>query len=149
MSEKSENYYKLIEPIWDQINIYDGPDVFLKTYSSAKQPAGLLYAAHVAQSEICNGGFNQLFGNSSGVLSQEAMKGFQLIGMNKTADLVTAAMEALGSPFPRDRKERQQKLRGVPKDLLNQLDRKFFEEMEKENGGYLASSEAFIERLED
>jgi Domain of unknown function (DUF4375) len=149
MSKKSDDYYKLIEPIWDQINIYDGPDVFLKTYSATKQPAGLLYAAHFAQSEICNGGFKQLFGNSTGVLSQEAVEGFQLIGMNRTAALVAAAMEALGSPFPRDRNERQRRLKDIPKDLLNQLDRKFFEEIEKENGGFLASSDAFVERLED
>jgi hypothetical protein len=149
MSKKSEDYYKLIEPIWDQINIYDGPDVFLKTYSAAKQPAGLLYCAHFAQTEICNGGFKQLFSNSTGVLSQEAVEGFQLIGMNRTAALIVAATEALGTPFPRDRNERRQKLKGVPKDFLNQLDKKFFEEIEKENGGFLASSDAFVEGLED
>ena len=149
MTKKSEGYYKLIESMWDQINIYDGPDVFLKTYAAAKQPAGLLYAAHFAQSEICNGGFKQLFRNSTGVLSQEAVEGFQAIGMNRTDSLVAAAMEALGSPFPRDRNERQKRFENVSEDLLNQLDRKFLDEIEKENGGFLPSCDAFIEGLED
>src|ERR1700730_5433859 len=112
--KKPEDYYKFIEPISDQINICDSADVFLNSYSAAKQPAALLYAAHFAQSEICNGGFDQLFFNSTGVLSPEAVQGFQLIGMHKTASLLASAMEALGSPFPRGRDERQKLLENVP-----------------------------------
>ena len=141
MAEQEKNYWQLIEPIWDQINIYDGPDIFLGTFATAKPPAGAIYAAHFAQSEICNGGFHQLFSNS------EAVEGFRLIGMDKTADLLKAAMEALGNPFPRDRAARQKTLKKVPKEKLNQLDRVFFKEIDQENGGFEAAANAFVSSL--
>jgi hypothetical protein len=149
MTKKPEDYYKLIEPIWAQINIYEGADVFFSTYSAAQQPAGMLYAVHFAQSEICNGGFNQLFWNSTGILSPEAVQGFQLIGMHKTASFLVTAMEALGTQFPRNREERQKVLKGIPKEKLSRLDRLFYEEIENENGGFEASTNAFVSGLDD
>jgi hypothetical protein len=146
---KPGDYWEVIEPIWDQINIYDGADVFLNSYSTVKPPAGQLYAAHFAQSEICNGGFHQLFSNSTGVLSPEAVQGFRLIGMNKTASLLVAAMEALCSPFPRDRAKRQKTLKEVPKEKLGQLDRAFFKEIYQENGGFEAAANAFVSSLDN
>jgi hypothetical protein len=83
MSSELKNRWIAIEKLWDQINIYDGPDTFLSTSSAAGQPAALLYAAHFAESEICNGGFKQQFSNSTGILSPEAVQGFQLIGITR------------------------------------------------------------------
>jgi XTP/dITP diphosphohydrolase len=140
-------YWDLVELIWDQINIYEGADVFLNSYSSVKPPAGQLYAAHFAQSEICNGGFHQLFWNSTAVLCPEAVQGFDLIGMPETANLLTSAMEALGSSFPRERDERQRALEHVSKDWLNQLDRQFYKNIGTENGGFEAAADSFVRKL--
>jgi hypothetical protein len=149
MAEREKDYWQLIEPIWDQINIYDGPDAFLSTYATAKPSTGAIYAAHFAQSEICNGGFHQLFSNSSGVLSPEAVQGFSLLGMDKTAALLKAAMETLGDPFPRDRPARQNTLKNVQKEKLHQLDEAFFKEIDKENGGFESAANAFVSSLGD
>jgi hypothetical protein len=149
MTEQDRGYWKLVEPIWDQVNIYDGADIFLSTYATTDQPAGAIYAAHFAQSEICNGGFHQLFSNSTGVLSPEAVQGFRLIGMNKTADLLVTAMDTLGNPFPRDRARRQKNLMDVPKEKLNRLDRVFFKEIDQENGGFEAAANAFVSSLDN
>ena len=122
MAEQSKDPEYYIDSVWELIDIYKGADAFLKSYSGAEQPAGKLYAAHFAQSEICNGGFKQLFRNSTGVLSPEAVQGFQLIGMPRTAELLVAAMRTLGNPYPRDRKERQTRLETVSEDILNSID---------------------------
>ena len=142
--KKTNDYWEVIDPIWDHINIYDGPDIFLNTYSAVEALVGQLYAAHFAQSEICNGGFHQLFGNSTGVLCPEAVQGFELIGMPTTASLLTSAMEALGTPFPRERGERKKVLESVSQSLLNQLDKQFFKEIETENGGFIDAANAFV-----
>lgn len=141
------SYWELIDPIWDQMNIYEGGDVFLSSYSTVKPHIGQLYAAHFAQSEICNGGFHQLFSNSTGVLCPEAVQGFELIGMSRTASLLARAMQTLGNPFPRERGERQTVLESVPKDLLDQLNRQFFREIEAENGGFVDAANAFVSKL--
>jgi uncharacterized protein DUF4375 len=67
------------------INIYDGPDIFLKTFAQVRREVGLLYATAFCQVEVCNGGLSQFFGNSTGVLAPEAVEGFIAIGQPQTA----------------------------------------------------------------
>jgi hypothetical protein len=42
-------YWSIVEPVWDAINIYDGPEVFAQTFASAPRASGLLFAAHFCQ----------------------------------------------------------------------------------------------------
>jgi Domain of unknown function (DUF4375) len=149
MNSELKNRWTVIENLWDQINIYDGPDVFFASYSAVGQPAGLLYAATFAESEICNGGFKQHFSNSTGILSPEAVQGFQFIGMHNTAQILLTAMETLGHPFPRERKIRQEILKNVPLQTLKDLDERFFQLIETENGGFEAASDAIVINLND
>ena len=73
-SKPPDSYWRLLEPIWDSVSIYDGPKTFLRQYRRLPRAVGHLFAAHWCQSEICNGGFHQFFGNSTGVLAPEAME---------------------------------------------------------------------------
>ncbi|WP_213806967.1 DUF4375 domain-containing protein [Granulicella sp. dw_53] len=146
MSEPSNDPESYIDLVWEQIDIYNGAEAFLNSYAGAAQPAGLLYAAHFAQSEICNGGFMQLFLNSTGVLSLEAAEGFRLIGMQHTADLLVSAMQTLGDPFPRDRKERQSRLEAVSEAALNELAKRFYVELETENAGFDSAISIFCQK---
>jgi hypothetical protein len=129
---------------WDSINIYDGPEVFLRTFASANPSAALLYAAHFAQSEICNGGFDQFFWNSTGVLASEAIAGFQAIGMSKTAALVQNAVDLFGGLYPRERKIRQEQLKAIDQGALDELDQKFFALIKSENGGFQIAAKTFL-----
>jgi Domain of unknown function (DUF4375) len=83
VTNQPEGYWRLIDPVWDSIDIYSRADVFLETYSAADRRAAMLFSAHFAQSEFCNGGFKQLFWNSTGVLAPEAVLGFQTIGSRR------------------------------------------------------------------
>ena len=139
------DYWDAVEPFWDHINIYDGPDVFRSTYDSAPKISGLLFAAHFCQSEVCSGGFDQFFWNSTGVLAPEAVEGFRQIGQSQVAALVESAMELLGPPYPRDRDERQERLSHVPKPSLDSLDQKFFSLIESEAGGFEKAADRLLE----
>lgn len=109
-----KGYGSLVEPIWDVIDIYEGPEVFLATFGQVQRERGLLYAAHFCQSEVCNGGFRQFFSNSTGVLAPEALEGFKAIGQAQVASLVGEAMQTFGSPYVRERKARQAILERLP-----------------------------------
>jgi hypothetical protein len=146
MTQQPDNDESYIDEVWEQIEIYEGADTFLRTYAAAAQPAAALYAAHWAQSEICNGGFMQLFGNSTGVLSPEAAQGFHLISMPKTAAILEAAMEQLATPFPRERPERQALLAHLPKNFFDELQKKFYAELDSENGGFTVAVSSFLAR---
>ena len=104
-----------------------------------------MFAAHFCQSEVCNGGFDQFFWNSTGVLAPEAVEGFRQIGQSQVAALVESAMELLGSPYPRDRDERQERLSHVPKPSLDSLDQKFFSLIESEAGGFEKAADRLLE----
>ncbi|MCW1885445.1 DMP19 family protein [Luteolibacter flavescens] len=103
----STGYWSLVEPLWDDISIYDAPDVFLRQYAEAPERARLLFAAHWAQSEFMNGGLGQFFSNPTGVLAPEAVEAFRAMGMRHCADLLAEAMAFFGDPYPRDRQTRE------------------------------------------
>ena len=153
-----ERYWELVEPVWDTINIYDGPEIFLRTYGEAPRNSALLFAAHFCQSEICNGGFAQFFSNSTGVLAPEALEGFRAIGQSEVARTIEEAMRTLGATYIRDRKARQEVLKalvGVHQDrhraldevVFGEFDRRFFKLIRTEVGGFEVAADNFAANL--
>ena len=141
--EPGEQYWGLVDPVWDVINIYDGPEVFLGTFRKAPRPSALLFAAHFCQSEICNGGFRQFFGNSTGVLAPEAIDGFRAIGQFEVAKTVEAAMSMLGAEYMRERTARNKALAEVANERFEALNHQFFELIGTEAGGFDKAADKF------
>ena len=144
------DYWNLVDPIWETISIYDGPENFLQQYDSAPEAARTLFTAHWCQSEICNGGFDQFFSNNTGVLAPEAVVAFRKIGMPETAALVERAMLLLGHPYPRGRDEREEAIEaaweasdekeGGP---FGSMDPHFFTLIKAEKGGFGSAADTF------
>lgn len=129
----------LVEPFWEKVSIYDGPVVFLEQYAAIPEASRLLLAATRCYGEVTNGGFLQLFDNSTGVLVPEAVEAFRKIGMPKTADIIEKAMSFLGASYPRERKERHNAIDScweTAKDEWDVLDTAFYQHVEAENGGF-------------
>ena len=141
------DYWDVVEPFWEAINIYDGPELFLRTVNAVPPLSRLMFAAHFCQSEIPNGGFNQFFWNSAGVLAPETVEGFREIGQLEVATLIEAAMDLLGTPYPRDREERQARLSQASEGALDSLDEKFFAFIETEAGGFDEAADRYVERM--
>jgi len=141
----SESYWRIVEPIWNTINL-DSVEVFLETYSRSPRDAALLYAAHFCQSEVCNGGFHQLFYNVTGVLAPEAVDGFRAIEQRRVAETVQAAMDALGSPYPRDRGMRAEILAHFTPRSFDALDEQFFALIRTEAGGFEVATDKYAVR---
>ena len=57
-------YWRIVAPIWDDVSIYDGPEVFLRGFAAAPRRARNLMVAHWCVSEVRNGGLGQFFSNS-------------------------------------------------------------------------------------
>lgn len=74
----------------------EGPDAL------ARWPEGLRawYITFVVDAEVLNGGFNQLFFNSSGALTPAAPWAFERIGSFVAADLMRRALERLEQHAP-------------------------------------------------
>jgi hypothetical protein len=126
--------WTLVEPIWLPLNqTWDDPEKFVRKFRRVRSEVGHLYAAHWCQSEVCNGGFHQFFSNTTGLLAPEALEGFRAIGMTEWADILAEAMKHFGTPYPRDRDDRDEFLpmrRRRPHeewDPFHQLDKRFYE----------------------
>jgi len=140
-------YWGLVEPVWDEIEIYEGPEEFARTFARVPRPVGLLFAAHFCQSEVCNGGFDQFFSNSTGVLAPEAIEGFKTIGQDIVAEIIHEACSLFGEPFPRERSLRQGKLKAIDSELLDSLDQRFYGIIHSENGGFEAAADNYAAKV--
>ena len=129
-------YWSLVKAVWLPLNQSwdDGPDEFLRQFHAVRPEVGHLYAAHWCQSEVCNGGLDQFFDNTTGILAPEALDGFRAIGLAEWANILAEAMLFFGSPYPRERVNRQKLLasrrgRGRKReewDSFSALDERFF-----------------------
>jgi hypothetical protein len=131
-----------------EVSIYDGAEAFLRQYAVVRPEVGHLYAAHWCQSEVCNGGFRQLFANSTGVLAPEAVSGFRAIGCHEWAALLEAAMARLGSSYPREREERVAALESLSgQDAFDDLDRAFYAWLEQDGARFHRAADEYADRL--
>ncbi len=128
------HYWSLVEPVWLPLNRSwdDGPDEFLRQFRDIRAEIGHLYAAHWCQSEVCNGGLHQFFSNSTGILAPEALQGFRAIDLQEWASILAEAMQFFGTPYPRERYGRWQRLqildsRKPPEwDMFKGLNKRFY-----------------------
>ena len=140
-----QDYWDVVGALWNVIDIYEGPEVFLESYNSVPRESGLIFAAHHCQSEVCTGGFEQFFWNPTGVLAPEAVDGFREIGLPQGAAVIEAAMELLGPRYPRDRGERKSRLSQVSAGAFDDLDETFFASVKVESGGFRAAANRYVE----
>jgi hypothetical protein len=120
--QHTASYWDLLEPIWDQIDIYTNPETFLAQFAQLSQAVGDLYAAHWLVSEVVNGAFPQFFSNSTGVLAPEALIAFRRIGLTDAADITEACMTFFGDSYPRDRAVRATMIDWVWAETLSEDD---------------------------
>jgi hypothetical protein len=104
------NYWDQIEQAFEDVDIYKTYEVFKQ--GAAKYPEWKIdiLAVHWTMSEVVNGGLKQYFSNSTGILAPEAVLGFQRVGKPELAAALQKAMALLGEPYPRERKERGERL---------------------------------------
>lgn len=108
--------WRVIEPYWKAVSIYDGPIVFLDGFEQMPEPARHVFAVWWCDAEVCNGGFHQFFFNSTGVLAPEALEGFRAVGLLRCAELLEIAMGKFDEPYPRDRDAREAALEALARD---------------------------------
>ncbi len=144
-----ESYWKYIEPIWENVSIYDGEEIFIEQFSRLTEKQQILLSSHWTQSEILNGGLGQFFSNSTGVLAPEAAHAFLMLGMPTTAKAIEGAMLFFGTPYPRDRSIRENILEdffdkfGEDAIPLEEYEDIVATTIEEENGGFWVAADAF------
>jgi len=148
-SEPGSAYWKLIDPIWHKVSFYKTWGILQRDFTKISLKQKNLYAVHWADSEICNGGFDQLFENSTGMLGPEAVEGYRAIGMQQCAELVNQACLMLGVPYPRERAERQKRLAILiashpeGRDIFDELEKQYYRLKYEESGGLETAADRY------
>lgn len=98
--------WELIQPLWYTVSIYDGLDEYnqdLKPFSDAQRK---ILALFWYDSEVCNGGHDQFFSNSTGIVWKDAMECMQMMGADKYAQNLQKAVDMFGGSIPFERYDR-------------------------------------------
>lgn len=135
--------WAVIEPLWAAVDFSKGGGFVTETLSGATEGQRLLFAVDWCQKEVRNGGFEQFFINSAGMLWKDALAGFLAIGAKDYAVLLEKAL----SIFPNgeahvSKTERSKVLRSVPKQKRTAL----FEPLEADFYQLLDSPDTDLER---
>jgi hypothetical protein len=113
-AEEGEWVLAVMRRVWDGVNIYEGEGELRRGLGLASVGQVAVYAVLFSDSEICNGGFHQYFYNSTGILAQEALAGFRLVGSPERAELLRHAMSRFaGGVAPRDLQSRRNELDAI------------------------------------
>lgn len=124
ISEGKYSVEDLIDPFWCSVNIYDGLEKYNKDLSELTIAQRRFLALLWYDSEVRNGGHDQFFFNSTGIVWKDALEGMRMIGDDADADNFQKAIDLFGSSVPFDREERIQSL-----DKIGEIDA--FEEIDE------------------
>ncbi len=130
-----DKYYSddLIAPLWWSVSIYDGKEKYEVDLARFTPAQRKVFAVIWFDSEVNNGGIDQFLFNSTGIVWEDALAGFKLIGADKCAEILERVIEKCGGSIPFDREERQdmlEKITADPDDEDECLD--IFEENDRE-----------------
>lgn len=118
--------YKLIEPLWSSVSIYEGEEKYNEDLSVFSLPQRYVFAIEWYISEVNNGGHDQFYFNSTGIVWKDALEGFKEINHTIAYNILKESANRLGGNPSLNRNERSSQL-----DELNcefeDLDSAFFE----------------------
>lgn len=98
--------WDLIEPLWETVSIYDGIDVYNADLSPFNKTQRLTFAMLWYDAEVNNGGHDQFFFNSTGIVWKDALEGMKMIEAHNMAINFQKAIDMFGVDVPFDRDER-------------------------------------------
>lgn len=114
-----------VEPMIDLINLENA-----EAYEQSMQPytraQRLIFAVEVYAAEVYNGGHEQFFFNSSGVVWRDALEGLKAIGALETAEILERVVRKLKSKIPDDADKRRAMLEKLEEGLLEEEDDAFY-----------------------
>jgi len=142
-------FWAVVEPMWEDLDFYREQETAADFFAKASLAQGAMIAMWWCRSEVCNGGFDQFFFNSTGMIWSEALKGFRMVGADSHAQRLEEALILFpGGEASRVRGERVEALESVPEEqrqeFFNPIDEAFFALERSENGNLDALCAKYI-----
>lgn len=103
---KTKDAQKLIDPLWWCVSIYDNEEKYEQDLASFTLSQRYIFAIQWYVAEVNNGGHTQFYFNSTGIVWEDALKGFSLIGAEKNADILKETIKRMGGSPSKNRETR-------------------------------------------
>ena len=113
--------WDLMQPLWFTVSIYDGIDVYHENLRCFTQGQRRMLALIWYDSEVSNGGHEQFFGNSTGIVWKDALEGMRMIQADHIADNFQKALDFFGGEVPFDRCAREENLMNCMKTMISRV----------------------------
>jgi hypothetical protein len=120
-----DDAYAVIDPVWWIANIYDGEQEYTESLKALSQEQRYLFAVIWHIEEVNNGGHDQFYFNSTGIVWQDALAGYKAIGLEEAAAILEESAARMGGSPSLDRQTRQEQLDAWQPDFED-LDDRFY-----------------------
>lgn len=84
---------EIVDPIWAGSDFYNGPTEYTSSLTPFTKEQIWVWAVLWYDREVSNGGHDQFFGNSTGMVWPEALEGLTVVGLNSIEKIL---LEAVG-----------------------------------------------------
>jgi len=122
----ADDAFAAIEPVWWTANIYGSPREYESSLSPFSRAQRYLFAVQWYRAEVNNGGHDQFYSNSTGIVWRDALSGFELLNLVEFATVLRESAKRLGGDPALDRTTRQAVLERLRPDFED-LDTRFYE----------------------
>jgi hypothetical protein len=92
-----DDYFVVIEPVFLSVSIYDGPVRYEEDLARFSNEQRLILACHWYLSEVNNGGHDQFYYNSTGIVWKDTLKAFAAISAGEAVAIVEESIRRLGA----------------------------------------------------
>lgn len=117
--------YEIIEPVWWTVNIYEDEQAYARSFVPFSTEQRHIFAVIWYIVEVNNGGHEQFYFNSTGIVWKDALEGLQKLDVGEAVDILDESVSRMGGSPSLDRDERQQQLELNQPDF-NDLDDRFY-----------------------
>ena len=118
----------VLDVIWEHADFYSDESTFLRSVEPATKGQLGIYAATWYISEVNNGGHHQFFYNSTGMVWQQALDGFTMLGANKHKEILQQAIAFFPNGKPsKDRQRRYEQLDAIDSAKFDPLDDQLYD----------------------
>lgn len=131
----SNDVQSIIDPLWWSVSIYDGEKQYNKDLEKFSTSQRYVFAIQWYIAEVDNGGHDQFYFNSTGIVWEDAMKGFEAMGLLENYEIIKESAQRMGGYPSKDRTERQNQLDKL-ESSFDDLDDRFYK-IEQNIDGYL------------
>ena len=118
--------HEVTEPVWWTGDIYGSEETYNQSLSSFSRPQVLVFAALWYLGEVNNGGHDQFYFNSTGIVWKDALDAFSAFGLNEVVEIIEESTRRFPSPPSLVREERQAALASSEPDF-DDLDSQLYE----------------------